>query len=266
MAADSGYHQLVPSYSSSFNTCFYCGCIAAEFDYAPPVQYRDFYLATKEASEFLKIPTCGECHEHLKTCKAGTLEERRTFAKDKLAKKYAKALTIYEMWSENELNDLDFSLRHSIEAGLTLGEETTERLRYPGFDYEAAGHQQSVPYNTPKYFEVFGDQFTTFREALDFASKAYRIPKNTLKEYFADNNNSFEEAIHAIHKEVAEKEFNKQLKTLCNAFAKKHKQPIVFVHKQVERYLSENEEMTISEALEHLFITRVMPQHRNIKG
>lgn len=86
----------------------------------------------------------------------------------------------------------------------------------------------------------------------------YRIPKNTLKEYFADHG-SFEAAIHAIHKETAEKEFNKQLKTLCSAFAKKHKQPIVFVHKQVERYLSENEEMTIPEALEQLYLTRVAP-------
>lgn len=259
MSLDTDYHLLIPAHSRDFNTCFYCGCIASEHDYAPPVKYREFYLATKEPSDFLKIPCCQECSDHLVTCKGGSIDERRDFAKDKLSKKYDKALTIYEMWSEDELVALDFSLKHSIEAGLKLGEETTERLKYPGFAYEAAGLSQSVQYNSPKYFNVFGDTFSTFREALDFASKAYRIPKNTLKEYFADHNNNFENAIQAVHKEVADREHKKQMKTLCGQFAKQHKQSVIFVHKQVERYLSEDEEITINEALERLYEERVKP-------
>ncbi|SNY58890.1 hypothetical protein SAMN06297280_3510 [Arsukibacterium tuosuense] len=262
MTAATDYHLLVPTYRDDFNTCFYCGCIASAHDYAPPRQYLEFYLATREPSEFLQVPCCTECHDHLKACKAGTLDERCKFAKDKLAKKYAKALTIYEMWTEAELASLDFSLRHSIEAGLKLGAETTERLAYPGFAYEAAGLQHNVEAQAPIYFEVFGEQFTSFREALEFASKAYRIPKNTLKEYFADNDNNFELAIQAVHKQVAEKEFNQQLKQQCAAFAKQHKQAVIFVHKQVERYLSENDDMTISEALEHLYQTRIKPLSR----
>jgi len=259
MAVDTNYHLLVPIYSNDFNTCFYCGCIAAGHDYAPPQQYLEFYLATREPSEFLQVPSCTECNDHLKACKAGTLEERRKFANDKLAKKYAKALTIYEMWTEDELAALDFSLQHSIAAGLKLGAETTERLSYPGFDFEAAGIEHNVQLTVPSYFDVFGEQFSTFREALEFASKAYRISKNTLKDAFADNDNNFELAIQAIHQQVAEKEFNQQLKQQCAAFAKKHKQAVIFVHKQVDRYLSENEEMTIHEALEHLYQTRVKP-------
>lgn len=114
MANDTDYHLLVPTRSNHFNTCFYCGCIAATYDYAPPLQYVEFYHATREPSEFLKIPTCNECHELLKPCKAGTLDERRLFARAKLAKKYDKALTIYDMWTTAELATLDFSLRHSI--------------------------------------------------------------------------------------------------------------------------------------------------------
>tara|TARA_R110002126_G_scaffold98045_4_gene228062 strand:- start:6083 stop:6877 length:795 start_codon:yes stop_codon:yes gene_type:complete len=262
MTAGTHYHLLVPTYQNDFNTCFYCGCIAAGHDYAPPLQYLEFYLATREPSEFLKIPACNECHDHLKGCKAGTLDERRNFARAKLAKKYAKALTIYEMWTEEELAGLDFSLRHSIEAGLTLGAETTERLAYLGFGYEAAGEQHTVRYTTPSYFAVFGEQFSTFREALDFASKAYRIPKNALKERFAEHDNNFELAIQAVHKEAADKEFDQQLKQQCAAFAKQHKQAIIFVHKQVERYLSENADMTIAEALQHLYQTRIKPMSR----
>src|SRR5690606_17590509 len=111
MANDTHYHLLVPTHSNHFNTCFYCGCIAATHDYAPPQQYLEFYLATREASEFLKIPVCNECHELVKPCKAGTLDERHKFAKTKLAKKYAKALSIYDMWTVDELAGLDFSLR-----------------------------------------------------------------------------------------------------------------------------------------------------------
>ncbi|WP_333608882.1 hypothetical protein [Arsukibacterium sp.] len=257
MSADTHYHLLVPIYSSSFNTCFYCGCIATAHDHAPPVKYVEFYLATRQAAEFLKIPSCHECHEHLTPCKAATLEERRVFAKDKLAKKYAKALTIYEMWTDAELTELDFSLRHSIAAGLKLGAETTERLGYVGFDYEAAGLQQKVQDQTPLCFDVFGEQFSTFREALEFASKAYRIPKNTLKDFVADNDNSFELAIKAIHKAVTARDFAKELKKRCADFSKQHKQAVIFVHKQVERYLSENEDMTIQEALDKLYHTRV---------
>lgn len=260
MTTAPDYHLLVPIYQNDFNTCFYCGCIASAHDYAPPQQYLEFYLATREPSEFLQVPCCTECHDHLKACKAGTLDERCKFANDKLAKKYQKALTIYEMWTEAELAALDFSLRHSIEAGLKLGAETTERLAYPGFPYEAAGQQHNVADLAPIYFEVFGERFSTFREALEFASKAYRIPKNTLKERFADNDNNFELAIQAIHKEVADKEFTQQLKKQCADFARQHKQAVIFVHKQVERYLSENEDMTISEALEHLYQTRIKPQ------
>jgi hypothetical protein len=259
MPTDNDYHLLVPSRSNHFNTCFYCGCIAATHDYAPPQQYAEFYLATREPSEFLKIPCCNECFELLKPCKAGTLDERRLFARAKLAKKYDKALTIYDMWTTEELAGLDFSLRHSIEAGLKLGAETTERLNFFGFDYEAGGISQQVQDNTALQFDVFGECFDSFREALDFASKAYRIPKNTLKEVFADNGNSFEQAIQAIHQQAAEKEFNQQLKQQCTAFAKQHKQAVIFVHKQVERYLSESADMTISEALQHLYDTRVKP-------
>ena len=205
------------------------------------------------------MPCCTECNDHLKACKAGTLDERRRYAADKLAKKYAKALTIYEMWTEAELAALDFSLRHSIEAGLKLGAETTERLSYPGFDFEAAGIEHNVQHTAPRYFDVFGERFSTFREALEFASRAYRVPKNSLKERFAENDNNFELAVQAIHKDVAEKEFNQQLKKQCTDFARQHKQAVIFVHKQVERYLSENDDMTISEALQYLYDTRVKP-------
>ncbi|QBL10521.1 hypothetical protein E0Z06_13790 [Rheinheimera sp. D18] len=259
MVIDNQYFLLIPSHSANFNTCFYCGCIASDHDYAPPLQYLEFYLATKEPSEFLKIPSCNECYEHLKMCKAGSLDERKDFAKKRLAKKYDKALTIYEMWSKEELDGLDFSLRHSIAAGLQLGEEATNRLLFPGFKFEAAGLEHQVNYGPAQHFDVFGEQFTTFRDALDFASKAYRISKNTLKEYFADHDNSFEKAIIAIHKEVADKAFQKQLKTRCNQFAKQHKQAVIFVHKQVDRYLSEDEDMTIDEALTLLYETRVKP-------
>lgn len=259
MTIDTDYHLLIPTYSNSFNTCFYCGCIASEHDFVPPLKYREFYLTTQESADFLKVPSCKECAEHLKTCKGGTVEERLNFAKKKLAKKYDKALIIYEMWSIEELDSLDFSLRHSIEAGLKLGEETTNRLLFPGFTYEAAGIEQKVSYLPTKNFNVFGEQFTAFRDALDFASKAYRIPKNTLKDYYADHDNNFENAINAIHKATAEKEFQKQLKTLCSQFAKQHKQAVIFVHKQVDRYLTENEDMSIPEALTLLYETRVKP-------
>jgi hypothetical protein len=181
------------------------------------------------------------------------LGQRVDFAKAKLARKYKRAVRIYEVWEKDEVEGLDYGLKRSVNAGLKLGKETYDRLRFQGFDFEVEGEKHSAYYVDLAEFSVFGDNFDNFRDALNYASKAYRIPKAKLIEMFSEHENSFDKAIKAFHLELERKLYEKELKKLCGEFAKEHKQNVKFVMHTVEIYRRNNENMTIEKALKKLY-------------
>ena len=246
------YVEMTPLSSNDFNTCYYCGCESTEFDLAPPIEQAEKFWQKNRASEFLKVPCCYECFDALKGCRAPTIEERGQFAKQKISNRYEKALRIYEMWSEKELPELGTDLRASIAAGLRLGEEAFNRLRFRGFPNESDG--QNLITNNVKVdsFEVFGEVYDNFRDALDYASRAYRIQKSTLKDLFDEHGSSFNKAITHVHREMERKEHEKNMKKLCSQFAKDHKQPLKFVSNTVQKFLDEDESISIQEAIDML--------------
>lgn len=145
-------------------------------------------------------------------------------------------------------------MRSSIAAGLKLGEEAFNRLRFAGFSYESDGHVTMSRSTDNQVFEVFGETYSNFRDALDYASRAYRIPKSALKDLYSEHGNSFNNAINYIHKEMAQKEHDKNMKQLCGLFAKEHKQPLKFVKNTVQKFLDEDESLNIQDALNILLI------------
>lgn len=251
------YQQLYASSSNNFNTCFYCGCISTTNDLVPPLKYASFYITTREDADFYRLPACNECYELLKADKSALLTTRFDNLKRKLRKKYSKAIQVYELWDETEVNELDYNLRKSVLAGLELGEEAYSRWRYKGFEFEIQGSRQALTDIKTESLSVFGDTFYSFRDALDHASRAYQIPKAKLKELFIEHHNSFDDAINHYHKEMEKKLFQKELKELCNDFAKKHKQNSKFVMRAVEIYLSQTPNLTIRKALVKLYEERV---------
>jgi hypothetical protein len=140
MIDDTGlYRQINAMNGNDFNTCFYCGCIATKTDSVPPLKYAEFYLKAREDSDFYQVPSCQECYDLLGSDKNGLLMQRADCVKNKLARKYQKAIRVYEMWDEDELQELDYSLNRSIKAGLTLGKESYDRVKFKGFAFEADG-------------------------------------------------------------------------------------------------------------------------------
>lgn len=243
------YRRIMATHSAHFNTCFYCGCIATEYDFVPPLKLADFYLTTGEEADFYEVPSCRECFDFLKADKSALLGQRVDVAKAKLSKKYAKAIRVFQLWDPDEFNDFDYNLKTSLNAGIQLGEESYTRVKYKNFPFEVDGQKRHINYVKADKLSVFGEEFEFFPEALAYASTAYRIPKAKLKDLFAEHGNDFDNAIKAFHDEVAEKSFEKQ----CRKFSKQHRLNLGFIVRIAKLYMKQDDELTLEAALVKLY-------------
>ncbi|MFS7251304.1 hypothetical protein AB6869_09675 [Rahnella rivi] len=251
------YSQVFAIDCKDFNTCFYCGCVATVYDLSPPLKYAEFFFKTREDADFYKVPACGECGEFLKNDKSGLLGQRMDRIKKILSEKYKKALRIYEMWNVDEVDELDYQLKHSVKAGLILGEESYRRCKYKGFDYEVDNNKYKGVFLKSEVITIFGEEFDNFRDALDYGSRAFRIPKAHLKDLFAENGNDFDAAIKFFQDEITRKTHEKELKEKCKVFSDNHKQNIKFVIHTVKIYLDQDQDLTINKALDKLYEIRI---------
>lgn len=257
MDYENYYERLSAIHSKDFNTCFYCGCEASSTDFIPPILFIQDWKSASKNADFISVPSCFECHDLLKKHNSSTLDSRVNALKKLLAAKYEKAVTIYNLWQVNELQDMDASFQNSLDAGIKLGAETIERLRFHGFDYEISGSITRIDSEKTENITVFGEKFTDYKEALEYASKAYQISKGHLSELYFENGKSFDKAISAFHRLVEEQQLEEDLKKPCREFAKKYSQNSKFVVRAVKRYMDLDEELSIEEALDKLFEERI---------
>ncbi|NQZ31224.1 MAG: hypothetical protein HRU06_08095 [Oceanospirillaceae bacterium] len=248
------YRQMSALDAEHFNTCFYCGCIATEYDLVPGIKHAEFYLRTREEADFYKVPACRECFYFLKDDNSALLGQRVDVAKRCLARKYKKAIRIYEVWNIDEIDELDYQLKHSVNAGMILGKESCQRVAFTGFDYEADGVKHSTHFVKNEVFVIFGEKFDNFRDALEHGHKAYRIPKAKLIELFTEHNHCFDTAINSFHEKLTRKILDKNLKRQCTAFALKHKQNLKFVMRTIELYCTQDQRLTYDMALDKLYL------------
>lgn len=246
------YRPIQATSFAYFNTCFYCGCIATEMDFCPPPKFASFYIESRQSAEFFQIPACRECFFFLENETKPLLHERQLIAKRKFAYKYRKAMRVFDVWEEEELQDLDYALRTCISAGLRLGKESYDRYTFMGFEFEADGEKHSELYSQQITYSVFGEIYNSYRDALSYASKAFRIQKSKLQELYAENNNNFDRAIREYYEEIERKVFKKNLNIKCSEFAKEHKLNVRFVVRTIEQFLTSDEELTIDMALKKL--------------
>jgi len=251
------YQQMIAVHGQDFNTCFYCGCIATEFDYAPPKKEAYFFIQTRTEADFYQVPACKECCVALKQEKSGLVGERADIAKRKIAKKYKKAIHVYQMWNEDEAQELDYNLQKCVQAGIELGRESSRRSLFQGFEFEVDGEKLKIANIPVSMITVFDHEFSDFRDALEFASTQYRVPKAKLKDLFSEHENSFEAAIESYHAKMDKSLFDKQLKKLCKTFAKEHKQNVDFVMRTVTYYMKQDDSLSIELALSKLYTERV---------
>ncbi|MFI3244876.1 MAG: hypothetical protein R3Y10_00105 [Ferrimonas sp.] len=256
------YRALRAIAGADFHTCFYCGCLATEFDYAPPLEHWQAFALRGASADNLQVPCCKECHGLLKPCAMGLIQQRREWVQTKLAAKYAKAIRVYLKWTPEELAELDYNLGHSIAAGLALGEEAYQRSQYVGFAYEIDGAtmDESVLKSAPVV--VFEQRFSDLKSALIAMSQQYGVKTAQLVDALAQHDNNLEAVIRAHQRAQHDAQERRRLQRLCRAFAQRHQQSIRYVTNEIERLLDKHELLSFEEALERLYQERILPRQQ----
>ena len=193
------YQPLIAVNSEDFGRCFYCGCETARQDFVPPIKFIHDWQSGHLQADFISAPSCNECFDLLKDENNGTLEPRINTLKKRLAEKYKKAIRVFNHWSMEEIEEMDAAFQISLKGGMRLGKETLSRLQFAGFDYEINGSITRVAKPQREVFNVFDEEFSSFREALAFASATYKIKKSRLSQLYFDNDESFDRAIEVFH-------------------------------------------------------------------
>ncbi|MBE0350785.1 MULTISPECIES: hypothetical protein [Pseudoalteromonas] len=250
----SGYYQQAyASHSKHFNQCFYCGCEATERDYCPPLHMMQSIIDLGEDAEFISIPACYECFALLHNERVLTIDGRFTKVKKKIANKYAKALRVFHMWHENELDDMSDEFVHSIKAGMKLGEEAAQRLDFQGYSYATEDARVTIREKRTE-FDVQGIVFYDFKEALNYCINELSVDKSdfyklVVEDYNGDFNRALSQYRHRHEKVTAATDAN----TLIKSFAKQHKQNSDFVTRTVTHFINKDPSLTTEGALEKLY-------------
>lgn len=256
------YGHIHPTKTEDIGVCFYCGCEADKEDYVPPLKQYQFYVETSPDFQAMIIPSCMECAEILKECVEKELDQHVEFVKDRLKFRYRKALNIYNAWSdEEELKEISLELQKSIKSGLALGKETSSRLNYPGFPFTYDNSDEVINrrFFKVKTYEVYGEIFTDFREALLYASSNYRININVLRDRILNNPDeiNFNKTIKEYHEEIEEAIFQRRKRKLCKEFSIKHKQPVAFIERTVEHYMKKFDTRSVEFCLDYIYENRI---------
>jgi len=244
------YSSCTPVNADYVGRCFYCGLEAEEQfkDFIPPKQYLPFIGSLNMEHAPCSMPCCKECNELLSRCSDATVEARKQFLNDRVAKKYKEALTIYERWDENELTENGASLDRSIRAGISLGKEADQRLKFRGFAYELNGKTYRQEIEPDVSFEVFGETFPSYRDALQYAARAYSVAIDELSR-LVSKTKSFDEAITVYNAERVAKLEKAEREKICAQFARTHQLNKGFVLRTLTAYEKRFPELSPEECL-----------------
>ncbi|CAH9061936.1 hypothetical protein PSECIP111854_02912 [Pseudoalteromonas sp. CIP111854] len=233
--------------------CYYCGCEATERDYCPPLQHAELVIQFSESADFICVPACYECFALLHNERVLYLDERVKKLKAKLANKYSKALKVYNMWHESELEDMSPEFSHSITAGMALGHEASQRIEFRPFSLETddAGSIKPMPRQS---FAVAQNTFSSFNEAMTFCCEQYDVNKSKfydllVKEYAGDFDRALSQYLHRYSKPQTVDLAKNKIKQ----FAKQHKQNSDFVARATEQFMKKDTKLDIDGALAKLY-------------
>ena len=228
------YTPLTPANYLDAGLCFYCGCESDLDDYVPPIIDLEVSLKITITQIYVAVPCCDECSIFLEDCIAASIEDRKSHVNNAISKKYLKALTIYKRWDENEINDLDSSFATSIKAGIKLGREVQQRLRYPGYKHELDDDVAIVKQIDEQSFSVFGEVFNNFDHALKYAARSYKINIVVLEAWLSDYDYNFDAAITAHFSRKEQELFRKKKDRLCRDFAERFGKDINWVKTKLD--------------------------------
>lgn len=103
--------------------CIYCGCPATTIDHIPPVADRAQLMHVHH----FEVDACHECNSMLAARTLWTVEERKSWIKQYLKKKYRRLINSPE-WTVDELDELGPKLRKGIQVALGKKALVMERI------------------------------------------------------------------------------------------------------------------------------------------
>lgn len=110
--------------------CTYCGNPADTRDHVTPWSWNSTYRRRAKAGKLgrgQKVPACGDCNNLLNDVPIFTVEGRRAYVAERLAKEAKKQAPD---WSDDELEELGPSLRRRVKARLAKRKLTQMRWNY----------------------------------------------------------------------------------------------------------------------------------------
>ena len=110
--------------------CVYCGLRATTNDHFVPISVVNMLQECMDQvpGKFL-LPSCGECNGIASDRVFPTVAAKRRFIHARLKQKYRRVLALPE-WSQAEREELGWTLRTSVDAGLAQKSVLTQRLAW----------------------------------------------------------------------------------------------------------------------------------------
>ena len=233
------YTYLTPKRVADIGVCFFCGSEADGQVFCPPEKFSA--ELSGPAYDYVRVVACHECCEALKNQRVGTLSQQRELARQNIQKKYSLALRLFQLWDLAEAEELkreSSSFYGSVNAALSLGEEANNRLRYQGFDVEEGVYAQTE--EEVGHYRVFDQSFSSYKEALHFASRSYGVDIAFLANYATPRNPDFEKGIKRLQRMIEEQlQHDLEVKKVVKRFARKYKVDKKLVERSIRQLLND---------------------------
>ncbi|MBD1584572.1 hypothetical protein [Pseudoalteromonas sp. S16_S37] len=247
------YKQGIAKHVEHAKLCFYCGCEATDMDFCPPLEHAELILEFDEQADFITVPSCYECFALLHNERVLNLDARVKKLKAKLADKYAKALKVYYMWHESELDEMSPEFAHSISAGMALGQEAATRLAFVPFALESDEAEFNKP-SAKQRFVVAGHEFSSFDQAMAHCFENFGVNKSKFYDLLVKEcDGDFDKALSQYNHRFSKPQTLDIAKTKIQNFAKQHKQNSDFVARATEQLMKKDAKLDIDAALAKLY-------------
>lgn len=256
MSIERTYEPIYALDPAHYGRCYYCGVEATHKDLVPPPRYVEVLEAHYGTDYRMLVPCCAECHAWLKAERGRTLEDRLAAVNKKLNKVYRKELAMHKHWMAEQLQEMSGAFRKSISAGMGLGKEAYDRLRFEGFSYEYNGQRHHQTRRERQIYQVLDETFDDVVEALRFAARAYRIRIVDLERHFLEVGD-VEKAVGRVFDEVEKARQDKLIRTRVRSFCELYKQNERFVETTLRLYMELHPEWGIDRLLDKIYEERV---------
>lgn len=171
-------HTLIDIPFSSRYTCWFCGEPSGATLHFPRSAEPNFHLE----HAFLAIPACNECHlidypDHL-----SSIWGLRSCIRQALISLYTPHLAIGENWTEQEIQDSDFSgaiLGGFGKSAWRMYEIAKQRVAFQGWLVSVDGLPLDIIDDTSD-FEFDGTHYSSLKTCIDFFADATNIDKDLL--------------------------------------------------------------------------------------